>query len=222
MNPVLLADVPDAARIRSEEIFGPVTCLERFEDEGEAIAVRQLRALRPGGGSLHGKRRAGAAPPARTQGRQRLDQLLQDARPRPPLRRRQGKRDRARVRNRRRPQLREAEGPRGRLPHLTRTTGTRRLPAGTQSPSANEGKPSMNAHRPHAGHRRDHRRRCGRRVAGGDRRRGRGGRADRHRRSGQGDPQRSPRPRTGVLVRQLVDIEQTVRSGDPLAEIDEG
>ena len=25
----------------------------------------------------------------------------------------------------------------------------------------------------------------------------------------------------GVLVRQLVDIEQTVRSGDPLAEIDE-
>ena len=38
MNPVLLADVPDAARIRSEEIFGPVTCLERFEDEGEAIA----------------------------------------------------------------------------------------------------------------------------------------------------------------------------------------
>ena len=37
MNPVLLADVPDAARIRSEEIFGPVTCLERFEDEGEAI-----------------------------------------------------------------------------------------------------------------------------------------------------------------------------------------
>ena len=26
----------------------------------------------------------------------------------------------------------------------------------------------------------------------------------------------------GVLVRQLVDIEQTVRSGDPLAEIDEG
>ena len=38
MNPVLLADVPEAARIRSEEIFGPVTCLERFEDEGEAIA----------------------------------------------------------------------------------------------------------------------------------------------------------------------------------------
>lgn len=37
MNPVLLADVPEAARIRSEEIFGPVTCLERFEDEGEAI-----------------------------------------------------------------------------------------------------------------------------------------------------------------------------------------
>ena len=25
----------------------------------------------------------------------------------------------------------------------------------------------------------------------------------------------------GVLVRQLVDVEQTVRSGDPLAEIDE-
>ena len=38
MNPVLLADVPDAARIRSEEIFGPATCLERFEDEAEAIA----------------------------------------------------------------------------------------------------------------------------------------------------------------------------------------
>ena len=38
MNPVLLADVPDSARIRSEEIFGPATCLERFEDEGEAIA----------------------------------------------------------------------------------------------------------------------------------------------------------------------------------------
>ena len=38
MDPVLLADVPEAARIRSEEIFGPVTCLERFEDEGEAIA----------------------------------------------------------------------------------------------------------------------------------------------------------------------------------------
>ena len=38
MNPVLLADVPDAARIRNEEIFGPATCLERFEDEGEAIA----------------------------------------------------------------------------------------------------------------------------------------------------------------------------------------
>ena len=37
MNPVLLADVPEAARIRREEIFGPVTCLERFEDEGEAI-----------------------------------------------------------------------------------------------------------------------------------------------------------------------------------------
>ena len=26
----------------------------------------------------------------------------------------------------------------------------------------------------------------------------------------------------GVLVRQLVDVEQTVRTGDPLAEIDEG
>ena len=26
----------------------------------------------------------------------------------------------------------------------------------------------------------------------------------------------------GILVRQLVDIEETVRSGDPLAEIDEG
>ena len=38
MNPVLLADVPDAARIRSEEIFGPATCLERFEDEAGAIA----------------------------------------------------------------------------------------------------------------------------------------------------------------------------------------
>ena len=38
MNPVLLAGVPDAARIRSEEIFGPVTCLERFADEGKAIA----------------------------------------------------------------------------------------------------------------------------------------------------------------------------------------
>ena len=38
MNPVLLADVPDTARIRSEEIFGPATCLERFEDEEEAIA----------------------------------------------------------------------------------------------------------------------------------------------------------------------------------------
>ena len=38
MNPVLLADVPEAARIRSEEIFGPVTCLERFESEAEAIA----------------------------------------------------------------------------------------------------------------------------------------------------------------------------------------
>ena len=38
MNPVLLADVPDAARIRSEEIFGPATCLERFDNEGEAIA----------------------------------------------------------------------------------------------------------------------------------------------------------------------------------------
>ena len=37
MNPVLLADVPEAARIRSEEIFGPVTCLERFQDETEAI-----------------------------------------------------------------------------------------------------------------------------------------------------------------------------------------
>ena len=38
MNPVLLADVPDAARIRSEEIFGPATCLEQFEDEAGAIA----------------------------------------------------------------------------------------------------------------------------------------------------------------------------------------
>lgn len=38
MNPVLLADVPDAARIRNEEIFGPVTCLERFDNEAEAIA----------------------------------------------------------------------------------------------------------------------------------------------------------------------------------------
>ena len=69
MNPVLLADVPDAARIRSEEIFGPVTCLERFEDEGGGHRVRQLGAVRARGGRLHGERRAGAAAPARAQGR---------------------------------------------------------------------------------------------------------------------------------------------------------
>ena len=37
MNPVLLADVPQTARIKHEEIFGPVTCIERFDDEEAGV-----------------------------------------------------------------------------------------------------------------------------------------------------------------------------------------
>ena len=37
MNPVLLADVPETARIKHEEIFGPVTCIERFDDEEAGV-----------------------------------------------------------------------------------------------------------------------------------------------------------------------------------------
>lgn len=39
MNPVLLANVPDPARVNHEEIFGPVTCLEPFADEASAIVA---------------------------------------------------------------------------------------------------------------------------------------------------------------------------------------
>ena len=39
MNAVLLAEVADRARITREEIFGPVSCLERFDDEVSAITA---------------------------------------------------------------------------------------------------------------------------------------------------------------------------------------
>jgi acyl-CoA reductase-like NAD-dependent aldehyde dehydrogenase len=38
MNSLVLSDVPEQARITREEIFGPVTCLERFSDDQEAVA----------------------------------------------------------------------------------------------------------------------------------------------------------------------------------------
>jgi aldehyde dehydrogenase (NAD+) len=37
MDSVVLSDVPETARITSEEIFGPVTCLERFSADDEAV-----------------------------------------------------------------------------------------------------------------------------------------------------------------------------------------
>ena len=39
MDPIILSDVPHTARIVSEEIFGPVTCLEFFDDDDEAISL---------------------------------------------------------------------------------------------------------------------------------------------------------------------------------------
>lgn len=38
MQPVALVDVPDCAKIVHDEIFGPVTCLERFIEEDDALS----------------------------------------------------------------------------------------------------------------------------------------------------------------------------------------
>lgn len=38
MDSVVLSDVPETARITHDEIFGPVTCLERFSTDDEAVA----------------------------------------------------------------------------------------------------------------------------------------------------------------------------------------
>ena len=99
-KPTVIADLANDSRVVQEEIFGPVLTVQPFDSEDEAVAARQLHAVRPGFG--HPDHQPGPRTPGRrpAPGGHRLDQRLGDARPRDPLRRRQGLRLRPRVRPR--------------------------------------------------------------------------------------------------------------------------
>jgi aldehyde dehydrogenase (NAD+) len=46
VEPTVFGDVTMQMKIAKEEIFGPVACLIRFEDEAEAIAIANNTAVR--------------------------------------------------------------------------------------------------------------------------------------------------------------------------------
>ena len=98
LAPTVFADVRPEMRIFREEIFGPVVCVTPFEDRGRRDPAGQRHPLRPG--RLHLDAGSAPRPPGRRRRGRRdaVAELAQRARPAHPVRRGEGQRPRPRRR----------------------------------------------------------------------------------------------------------------------------
>jgi len=85
--PTIFANVRNDMRIAQEEIFGPVVCVERFEDDEEAVAIANDSTYGLGGGVFSANNPPGRACRPANAHRHGVDQQLPHLRRLRPLRR---------------------------------------------------------------------------------------------------------------------------------------